>query len=161
MIRTTFRKFNGEKVLDVENYVKEYYESNKNIDVMVGTDSQSKGSKTIFSTIIAMYDHGDGGHGHGAHCIFSRWKVNRYRKEQKTERLLKEVEVSLEIAEALRSSGIPIKYVDIDINPKPKAGTSSDVYAAAYGWVTGAGFDCRYKTLGPLITTLADWVVKR
>lgn len=159
MTGTVFKKFNGEKVPNVEEYVKKYYESNKNIDVMVATDSQSKGRNTIFSTIIAMYDRGDGGHGHGAHCLFSRWKTPRYRKEQKSERLLKEVEVSLDIAESLRSYGIPVKYVDIDINPKPKTG-SNDVYSAAYGWVTGAGFECRYKTLGPLITTLADWVVK-
>ena len=67
-----FKKFTGEKLPNVEEYVRDYYKSHSNIEVMVGTDSQSKGARTCFSTIIAMYDCGDGEHGHGAHCIFRR-----------------------------------------------------------------------------------------
>ena len=158
-----FKKFTGEKLHNVEEYVRNYYKTHPNIDVMVGTDSQSKGARTCFSTIIAMYDRGDGEHGHGAHCIFRRWNVPRYRREQRAERLLKEVEESINVAKSLRDSGVPIKYVDIDVNPNPGArlqNKSNEVYTAAKGWVEGEGFECRYKTLGPLITTLADWVVK-
>jgi len=158
-----FKKFTGEKLPNVEEYVRDYYKSHSNIEVMVGTDSQSKGARTCFSTIIAMYDCGDGEHGHGAHCIFRRWNVPRYRREQRAERLLKEVEESINVAKSLRESGVPIKYVDIDINPNPgtrQQNKSNEVYTAAKGWVEGEGFECRYKTLGPLITTLADWVVK-
>lgn len=158
-----FKKFSGEKLPNVEDYVKNWYMTHPNIDVMIGTDSQSKGTKTKFSTIIAMYDRGDGEHGHGAHCIFRSWNVPRYRREQRAERLLKEVEESINVAKALRDSGVPIKYVDIDINPSPgKYGQnkSNEVFTAAKGWVEGEGFECRYKTLGYLITSLADWVVK-
>ena len=158
-----FRKFNGEKLPDVEEYVKNYYKTHKNIDVIVGTDSQSKNDKTSFSTIIAMYDHGDGEHGHGAHCVFRRWNVPRYKREQRAERLLKEVEESINVAKSLRDSGIPIAYIDIDVNPRPgdKAQNKSyEIYTAAKGWVEGEGFECRYKTIAPLITALADWVVK-
>lgn len=152
-----FKKFTGEQLPDVVGYVKEYCKNHGNIEVMVGTDSQNKGTKTTYSTIIAMYDRGDGDHGHGAHCVFKRW--NTPREKVRATRLLKEVEESINIAESLRAAGICVKYVDIDINPNPKF-KSSEVYTAAYGWVTGAGFECRYKTLGPLITTLADYVVK-
>ena len=158
-----FKKFTGGTIPNVEDYVKEYFKAHKNIDVMVGTDSQSKGTKTCFSTIIAMYDRGSGEGGHGAHCIFRRWNVPRYRREQRAARLLKEVEESINVAKALRASGVPIKYVDIDINPNPgKYGQnkSNEVFSAAKGWVEGEGFECRYKTLGYLITSLADWVVK-
>ena len=158
-----FKKFTGEKLPNVEEYVRDYYRSHPNIDVMVGTDSQSKGSKTCFSTIIAMYDKGDGEHGHGAHCIFRRWHVPRYRREQRAERLLKEVEESINVAKSLREYGVPIAYVDIDINPNPGSkgqNKSNEVFTAAKGWVEGEGFECRYKTLGYLITSLADWVVK-
>lgn len=159
----TFKKFTGENLPNVEEYVRDYYKSHQNIDVMVGTDSQSKGARTCFSTIIAMYDRGDGEHGHGAHCIFRRWNVPRYRKEQRAERLLKEVEESINVAKKLREYGVPITYVDIDINPDPgekKRNKSNEVFDAAKGWVEGEGFECRWKTLGYLITSLADWVVK-
>lgn len=154
-----FKKFTGEKLPNLEEYVKEYYQNHKNIDIMVGTDSQGKGSKTIFSTIVAMYDRGDGEHGHGAHCIFRRWNTPRYKRGQIYDRMLAETTASLEVAKSIRSFGVPVKYVDIDINPRKGAG-SNIAYDAAKGWIESEGFECRYKTLGPLITTLADWVVK-
>lgn len=154
-----FRKTSGEKVVDLVTYVKNYVETHPNIDVMVGTDSQSKGSKTYFSTVVALYNAGDGTHGHGAHCVFKRWSTPKYKKEQRFERLLKETEESIIIARELRDCGIKIKYVDIDINPDPKY-KSNEAFDAAYGWVTGEGFDCRHKTLAPLITSFADFLVK-
>jgi predicted RNase H-related nuclease YkuK (DUF458 family) len=156
----TFRKFNGERVESFREYVKGYVDSKKNIEVMIATDSQNRGSRTVFSTVIALYDSGEDGHGHGAHCIFSRWTEPRYSRDRKIERLLKEVEASIDIGKELRDAGVTVKYIDIDINPNRKAG-SNDAYQAAYGWVTGEGFECRYKTLGPLVTTMADWVVKK
>lgn len=155
-----FKKTSGEKVPNLVEYVKDYVKTHPNIDVMVGTDSQSRGSKTVFSTVVAMYDHGDGVQGHGAHCIFRRWTTPRYRREQRVERLLKETEESINVANQLKESGIKIKFVDIDINPDPKY-KSNEAFNAAYGWVTGEGFECRWKTLGALITSFADWMVKK
>ena len=70
-----FRKSSGENIPNLEEYVKEYVSIHPNIDVMVGTDSQTEGGKTKFSTVVAMYDHGDGVQGHGAHCVYRRWSV--------------------------------------------------------------------------------------
>lgn len=158
-INVDFKKFTGEKLPSVEEYVKDYYKTHKNIDIMVGTDSQGKGAKTIFSTIVAMYDRGDGEHGHGAHCVFRRWNTRRYKKSEVFDRMMAETTASLEVAKAIREAGVPVKYVDIDINPKKNTG-SNVAYDAAKGWIESEGFECRYKTLGPLITSLADWVVK-
>lgn len=155
-----FRKTSGEKVKDLVQYVQTKVSENPNIDVMIGTDSQSKGQKTYFSTVVALYDHGDGVHGHGAHCIFKRWSTPKYRKEQRFDRLLKETEESIKIAKDLRECGIKIKFIDIDINPDPKY-KSNEAFDASYGWVTGEGFECRWKTLGALITSFADWLVKK
>jgi len=155
-----FRKTSGENVPDLVAYVKNYVKEKPNIDVMVGSDSQNRGSKTIFSTVVALYDKGDGTYGHGAHCIFKRWSTPRYRKSQRFDRLMKETEESINIAKSLRDSGIKVAFVDIDINPDPKY-KSSEAFPAAYGWVTGEGFECRHKTLGPLITSFADWIVKK
>lgn len=155
-----FRKTSGEKVTNLVDYVKEYVSTHQNIDVMVGTDSQTKGSKTYFSTVVALYDHGDGEHGHGAHCIFKRWSVPKYKKEQRFDRLLKETEESINIAKKLKDNGIKIEFVDIDINPDPKY-KSNEAFDASKGWIEAEGFECRWKTLGPLITSFADWLVKR
>ena len=159
----TFKKFSGEQLNNIEEYVKRYCDTHENIEILIGTDSQNRGVKTVFSTIIAMYDVGDGVHGHGAHCVFSRWSTPRYRKEQSTERLLKEVEESIATADRLKNAGVKVKYIDIDVNPSPGANhrnVSNDIFAAARGWVEGNGYECRWKTLGPLVTTIADWVVK-
>ena len=144
-----FRKSSGENIPNLEEYVRNYVETHPNIDVMIGTDSQTEGGKTKFSTVVAMYDHGDGVQGHGAHCVYKRWSVPKYRKEQRFDRL-----------KSLRDAGIKIKFVDIDINPKKGTG-SNPAFDASKGWVEAEGFECRWKTLGPLITSFADWVVKR
>lgn len=155
-----FKKSTGEKIPNIEEYVKNYLKTHSNIDVLIGTDSQTKGAKTVFSTVIALYDHGDGIHGHGGHCIFNRWSVPKYKKEQRFERLLKETEYSINTAKKLRDAGIKVEFIDIDINPDPKY-KSNEAFDASYGWVTGEGFECRWKTLGPLITSFADWIVKK
>lgn len=155
----TFRKFNGEVLENVEEYVKNYcLEHKNNIDIIVATDSQNKGSKTTYSTVIGMYDRGDGEHGHGAHCIFRRWKTDRERV--RNTRLLNEVGASIEIAQKLVSAGCPKpKFIDIDINPNPKF-KSNEVYSAAKGWAEGLGYEVRFKHLGPMFTYVADWLVK-
>ena len=155
-----FRKSSGEHIPDIVEYVKDYVKTHDNIDVIVGTDSQVDRQKTIFSTVIAMYDRGNGDHGHGAHCISMEWYLPKYPKGQRLTKLLREVEESIKIAKVLRDSGVNIKYIDIDISPNPKH-KSSEAYPAAYGWVTGEGFECRDKSQGPCVTRYADWKVKK
>lgn len=165
----TFKKFSGENIKNVEGYVKKYCEEHKNIEVIVGTDSQNKGSRTIFSTIIAMHDKGDNGQGHGAHCLFCRWYTKRYKKYEIYNRMMAETESSINVAKSLRDAGIKIERIDIDINSRKNTG-SNVAYEAARGWVESEGFVCNYKTddsnnanvlsFKPLITALADWVVK-
>ena len=70
----TFKKFTGEKLPNVSDYVKNYCNEHKDIpiEIMIGTDSQNKGSKTIYSTVIVLYNPG-----HGGHCVFRRWKTDK------------------------------------------------------------------------------------
>lgn len=151
-----FYKFNRTKVNLVE-YVNEYLEQHDEgtIEIMVGTDSQIRGRETIFCTVVAMYDPG-----HGAHCIFRKWRTSRFRKEEIERRLMKEVEASIDVAEEIKHNCWENpKYIDLDINPEETAG-SNIVFQSAMGYVKGMGYECRFKTMGPLITTLADYVVK-
>ena len=151
-----FYKFNRTKV-DLVEYVNDYLEQHdeNTIEIMVGTDSQTRGRETIFCTVVAMYKPG-----HGAHCIFRKWKTPRFRKEEIDRRLMKEVEASIDVAEEIKyHCWENPKYIDLDINPEESAG-SNIIFQSAMGYVKGMGYECRFKTMGPLITTLADFLVK-
>lgn len=151
----TFKKFTGEKLENVGEYVKNYIKEHfpDNIEIMIGTDSQNKGRNTIYSTVIVLYTPG-----HGGHCIFKRWKTPKERIRQV--RLLKEVEESINVANDLVATGCPKpKYIDIDINPNPKY-KSNEVFQTAKGWVESMGYEVRFKTLAPIVTSVADWLVK-
>ena len=148
-----FRKFNGERIPKVDVYIKEYMAEKGEIEILVGTDSQNRGEWTVYSTVIAMYDPG-----HGAHCIFRRWREPRERI--RATRLMNEVWASVACAEELKKNGIEnIKYIDIDINPSPRF-KSNEVFSSAKGMIEGMGYEVRFKTFGPLVTTMADYVVK-
>lgn len=148
-----FRKFSGEKISSVDGYIKSYLKTHDGIEILVGTDSQNRGDYTIYSTVIAMYDPG-----HGAHCIFRRWREQRERV--RSTRLMNEVWASLSCAEDLKKNGVEnIKYIDIDINPNPRY-KSNEVFNSAKGMIEGMGYEVRFKTFGPLVTTMADYVVK-
>lgn len=151
-----FKKFTGEKLLSVSDYVKQYvtkHSKNGGIDIIIGTDSQNRGRHTVYSTVIALYTQG-----HGAHCIFRRWRTDKERIRQV--RLLKEVEESINLANDLTEAGCPRpKYIDIDINPNPQF-KSNEVYQTAKGWVESMGYEVRFKTIAPLVTCVADWLVK-
>ena len=108
----------------------------------------------MFALVVALYNPG-----HGAHVVFKRWKENR--GPSRNERLLKEVWSSVECAENLKKAGIyNVKYIDVDLNPNPKY-RSNDVLSSAKGMVEGMGYEMRYKTLGPLVTSMADTIARK
>ena len=73
---------------------------------------------------------------------------------------MKEVEESINLANELVANGCPKpKYIDLDINPNPKF-KSYEVYQSAKGWVESMGYAVRFKTIAPLVTSVADWLVK-
>lgn len=148
-----FKKFSGAELDNVAQYIKDYIKENKETEIIIGTDSQNKNNYTKWSTVIVLYNPG-----HGGHCIFKRWRTNK--EKVKNVRLLKEVEESINTANELVEAGLPKpKYIDLDINPNPKF-KSYEVYQAAKGWVESVGYNVRFKTIAPLVTTAADWIVK-
>ena len=91
-----FRKVNGERIPSVIDYVNNYMATHKGIEILVGTDSQNRGENTVYSTVIALYEPG-----HGAHCIFRKWREQRERV--RATRLMNEVWASLSCAEDLKN----------------------------------------------------------
>ena len=161
MAKEVFKRFDGVKVPDYEQYVKHYIEENPGMEILVGTDSQNRGAMTIYSTVIAMYFKDKTGQGHGAHCIFKKWRIPRSKSGEKfsIERLTNEVIASIQVADALKNHGIKNVCIDIDVNPCEDF-ESNKIFSSMKGLVIGSGFECRWKTLGPLVTTMADYIVK-
>jgi len=150
-----FRCHNGEKV-DVIEHTKEIfneYALDDSLKLYVGCDSQNKRYGTYYVTVIAYrYGH------RGAHYIYCREKIPKVR--DRWQRLWGEVERSVQIALYLKSKGYKVDVIDLDFNRKEIA-ASSDMVAAARGYVIGMGFDCTVKPESQLASRAADHIVKQ
>lgn len=146
-----FKKIDG-TIIDLEEYVSNYMKSHISTEILVGCDSQNRRNKTSYAAVVALYNPG-----HGAHVIFRRWSTKK--ETVRSSRLLNEVWSSVEIAEVLKSTGYKPKYIDIDINPDPRY-RSYEVFSQATGMVEGMGYEVRFKTLGPLVTSMADHLAR-
>lgn len=148
-----FRKFNREKIESVSEYVKDYVKKHPEVEIIIGSDSQNWRFSTVYATVIALYSPG-----HGAHCVYNKWREKRERIT--SVRLINEVNASIDCAEKLVNDGAPkATYIDIDVNSSPKF-KSSEVYRSARGMVEGMGYTVRDKDDAPLVTTMADFIVK-
>lgn len=148
-----FKKLHGKEELDMIPYLTAYLEENKDVEILIGCDSQNFNDRTIYAVVIALHKPG-----RGAHVLYRRWKSNR--EPTRSIRLLNEVWYAIEAAEAIKTAGLPkVKYIDIDINPDPKY-KSNEVFRQSVGMVEGMGYECRYKSLGPIATYAADHLVK-
>lgn len=143
---------NGTRV-DLVEYLKEYIASHPGIELLVGCDSQNMGRETSYAIVVAMYTPG-----HGGHVIFRRWRTPK--EVVRATRLLNEVWYSVETAEEIRKAGLPKpKWIDLDLNPDPRY-KSNEVLRQAVGLCEGMGYEVRFKSLGPLVTTMADSIAR-
>ena len=147
-----FKKMDG-TVVNLEDYVKSYLASHPDIQILVGCDSQNKGLSTHYAVVVVLYSEG-----HGGHVIFRKWRVPR--ENVRTIRLLNEAWYSVETAELLRKAGLPKpRWIDLDLNPDPKY-KSNEAFRQAVGLCEGMGYEIRFKSLGPLVTAVADKSVR-
>lgn len=146
-----FKTLNKDTI-DLVEYTEKYLNTHDNVKILVGCDSQNFNNKTIYAVVVAFYNPGK-----GAHIIFNKWKT---AKENTTAiRLINEVWKSVEVAEELKKHGWDVTYIDIDINPDPKY-KSNEVFRQTVGLCEGMGYKVRYKHLAPLVTTMADSIVR-
>ncbi len=148
-----YKRLSDRNEVDLINYIKDYLEKHDDVDILIGCDSQNAQINTTYAIVVALYHKGK-----GAHVLYKKWLVPKERV--RATRLLNEVWYSIETAELLRTSGIPKpKWIDIDLNPDPRY-KSNEVFRQAVGMVEGMGYKARYKTLGPIATYCADYLVK-
>lgn len=146
------RLYDGEKVSLID-YLKDYLQTNVDVDILIGCDSQNYADKTIYAIVVALYHRGK-----GAHVLYKRWRTQK--EWTRSTRLLNEVWYAIEVAETIKNAGLPkVKWIDVDLNPDPRY-KSNEVFRQAVGMVEGMGYQVRYKTLGPIATYAADHIVK-
>jgi predicted RNase H-related nuclease YkuK (DUF458 family) len=149
-----FRTLYGTPIPDVVEYIREYISTRENVEILIGSDSQSYSNrKTVYGVVIALYTKGK-----GAHVLCTRETLPM--EYNTASRLLGEVWKSIEIAEYLKENGLPKPtWIDIDLNPDPRY-KSNSVLRQAVGMVEGMGYKVRYKHVGALMTYAANHLVR-
>jgi len=118
------------------DYVKSVV-SNKDATVYVGTDSAVKGKYVHYAVVVALrYKQ------KGAHVVYRRIKLPRKVIRNNYDRLFKETEFSVELANYLRESGVYIEAVELDYN-QDETRFSSRLINVCEGWCKGL----EYKTI--------------
>jgi predicted RNase H-related nuclease YkuK (DUF458 family) len=147
-----FRTLYGKNIPNVIEHIKNFL--NDDIELLIGADSQSYENKiTKYGIVIALYTKGAGAR---VICMKETTPIE-YNLQT---RLMNEVWKSIEVAEFLKSHGLPKpKFIDIDLNPDPKY-KSNTILRQAIGLVEGIGYNVRYKKNGATIQYAANHLVR-
>jgi len=92
MFKNKFKKFGGEYIPDIVEYIREYVKNDPGATITVGCDSIQKRRKTIYAMTIMMYNTDIR---NGAHVVFYRESHDKIRDNQ--ERLYKEAQYVYDI----------------------------------------------------------------
>ena len=95
-VRGKFKKFGGEKIDDIIEYIKEYVKENPKVTISLGCDSVQRRRKTVYAFTLMFYSVSIR---NGAHVIYFRENINKVRDNY--DRLGKEAEFLHDIAEWL------------------------------------------------------------
>lgn len=158
-----FKKFGGETIDDVGQYVQNMVKENKDLYVCVGCDSKQLRGTTLYVVAITIHSPL---FRNGAHVIYTRIREKTKMKDDFA-RLWKEAEYLIDIGQLLHNKLQEIDYVrktydpikgvlkiandgffknvelHVDFNENSQH-LSNRVYTAALPWLKGMGF----KTLG-------------
>lgn len=109
-LRNRFKKFGGEFIPDIIEYLKEQIDKDPNITISLGCDSVQRHKKTLFAVTLMIYNTDIR---NGAHVVFFR--DNQIKIRDNNERLQKEALLVHEIAESL-SEDLNKIYIRQDLN---------------------------------------------
>lgn len=143
-----FKTTKGE-VVNVVSHTLNILKESPNVQIHIGTDSQTFGKVTSYSTVIA-YRFGN----RGVHYIRSKRKVPVIR--DMWTRLWKEAEDSIEVAEWLTEQINVNIQIDMDYNGDEDH-KSHKLIAAAKGWANSLGYVVNVKPNNQIATRAADY----
>lgn len=148
-----WRKLADSQEVDIIPYIQQWMLDNPEHKIYIGCDSQNKGRMTTYATVIVLHYSSGGGH-----VLYRRDKIDKVASS--FERLWKEVELSVETANLLISSGIgKPDCIDVDLNPDPRY-NSNQLLRAAVGLIESMGIKARYKSKSPWAISIADSMCK-
>lgn len=87
MFKNRFKKFGGDYIPDIIQYLREYIEKDPAVTISVGCDSIQKRRRTVYAITIMMYNTDLR---HGAHVVFFRESCPKIRENN--ERLFREAQ---------------------------------------------------------------------
>ena len=144
-----FRKVNGQTV-DVVKHTLQQLQENPNVEIHIGTDSQSIADKTIYVTVIA-YKFGTS----GVHYIYWKDKVDKVKSRY--DKLFKEAVLTIEFAQWFSERFGSIKVeLDFDYN-KDERFFSQRLVSVTKGWAEGLGYKVNIKPIKQIATRAADY----
>lgn len=120
-------------------------------DIYVGTDSINSKNSTIYCIVVAFRTNKS-----GVHFIYKKVIIQKIR--DKFNRLWKEVELSINVAEFLRKHNINIHTIELDLNSDKKWG-SHGVVGAGVGYCAGLGYKTNIKPDEQISTRAADHIL--
>jgi len=136
-----FRTFEGVLVEDVGEYVKEFIQENPGARVFVGSDSQVKSNRIVFATVICLYKPNT-----GAHVIYTKATTEEDRMESLYQRLMREVNDTMQVAFALRDEVGDRIEIEVHFDIAEEAKHKSNVaYGDAVSYAMGSDFDFETK----------------
>jgi predicted RNase H-related nuclease YkuK (DUF458 family) len=160
---TKFKSLTTGKNLDLLDEIQNFVKTYENGKMYISTDSQSKGKKVKYATVIVLHSIDETGRGKGGKVMYKTCTSNRYMfgksAGKDAVKLGKETDLSIELAIFIRDeTNITVDYIDLDYNSDPKY-FSNGVLISALGQVKSNGFKPRCKPA--LATAAADKLVKR
>ena len=129
--------------------------SNMGLTLYVGSDSMLNSNYCTFSCIVAVHSNDMG----IANYYFQKQKLYEERYRQLENKILKEIEISINTAGFLKTN-IPESIIEVhlDIGDKDRNATRHLVDNAK-GWVSGMGYCVRIKP-DSWAASVADWHTK-
>ena len=143
----TFRTSKGDEI-DPIAYTRNMIARHPNTTIHIGTDSQSIAKHTQYATVIA-YRLGN----RGVHYVVH--KVGFPKIKDFWTRLWKETEMSIDIAEKIKSAlGVELQ-IDMDYN-EDQSFKSNSLVNASRGWANSLGYRVNMKPNIQVATRAAD-----
>lgn len=133
-----YRRMSTGEPVELVEHIRMVLDTDPEVEVLVGTDSQNKGAHTIYATAVVLRFKGN-----GAQVVYTRKKVAKIT--DLWTRLWNEVENSLQLAHWLTGTAeIAVSRIDMDLNEDPRFG-SNRLHSAAVGYIRAHGYETRTK----------------
>lgn len=136
---------------NIVNISKEYAQNNGT--VYIGSDSFVTKQKCVFASTVCL--HG-ADNTHGGKYFFKKESFNAKRFGNLRQRILQEVQCSIDLALQMQEQGIVRLELHIDISPSENFTQTSPMADSLMGYVRGVGFDCKIKPYAWAAASVAD-----